>query len=70
MVILCLARLENSFGRVCLLTISRGVMGAIVLATLWFLLPPEQPVDRHGKIDWIGASLGTGGLIVFNVAWK
>ncbi|RFU26450.1 hypothetical protein B7463_g9879, partial [Scytalidium lignicola] len=45
-------------------------LASIILAVLWVLLPPERPVDRYGKIDWIGAVLGTGGLIVFNVAWN
>jgi hypothetical protein len=47
-----------------------GIFGAFVLGALWVLLPGERPVDRGGHIDWIGASLGTAGLIVFNVAWK
>jgi hypothetical protein len=47
-----------------------GIAIAPVLGALWFLVPPEEPVDRNGKIDWIGASLGTSGLIIFNVAWK
>jgi hypothetical protein len=47
-----------------------GILGAFVLGALSILLPGERPVDRGGHIDWIGASLGTGGLIVFNVAWK
>jgi hypothetical protein len=45
-------------------------MGAVVLGALSVLLPSERPVDRQGRIDWIGAVLGTSGLIVFNVAWK
>lgn len=48
----------------------RAIMAAVVLGALWILLPQEKPVDRQGKIDWIGAVLGTSGLIVFNVAWK
>jgi hypothetical protein len=47
-----------------------GIFGAFVLGALWILLPGERLVDRGGHTDWIGASLGTGGLIVFNVAWK
>jgi hypothetical protein len=42
----------------------------LALGALWILLPGERPVDRGGHIDGIGASLGTGGLIVLNVAWK
>ncbi|KAI2622363.1 MFS general substrate transporter [Hypoxylon sp. NC1633] len=38
--------------------------------TLWTLLPREVPVDRYGKIDWIGSVLALGGLIVFNVVWN
>ena len=45
-------------------------MGAVVFGALGALLPPDRPVDRYGKIDWIGALLGTSGLILFNVAWK
>jgi predicted MFS family arabinose efflux permease len=52
------------------LTGHRAIFGAVVLSTLAFLLPVETPQDRNGKIDWIGAALGTSGLIVFNVAWK
>ncbi|RYP81425.1 hypothetical protein DL769_001991 [Monosporascus sp. CRB-8-3] len=37
---------------------------------LWALLPREVPVDRNGKIDWIGSFLSLGGLIVFNVVWN
>lgn len=48
----------------------RGVLGAAILVTLWTLLPAERPVDGNGGIDWFGATLGTGGLIIFNVAWK
>ncbi|KAH8811053.1 major facilitator superfamily [Xylogone sp. PMI_703] len=47
-----------------------AILCTVILAILWILLPPERPVDRNGKIDWIGATLGTGGLIVFNVAWN
>jgi hypothetical protein len=48
----------------------RAIMGTVVFALLAFLLPGDVPVDRNGKIDWVGAVLGTAGLIVFNVAWK
>jgi hypothetical protein len=54
----------------CNTNICSGIFGAFVFGALWTLLHGERPVDRGGHIDWIGASLGTGGLIVFNVAWK
>ena len=47
-----------------------AILGTCVFGALWFLLLPEIPVDRRGKIDWVGAGLGSSGLIVFNVAWK
>lgn len=52
------------------LSISRAILGTFVFGLLALLLPADLPVDRNGKIDWIGALLGTSGLIVFNVAWK
>jgi hypothetical protein len=33
-------------------------------------MPADIPVDRSGKIDYVGASLGLSGLLLFNVAWK
>ncbi|KAH8812257.1 major facilitator superfamily domain-containing protein [Xylogone sp. PMI_703] len=57
-------------GRWDLFFITLAILATLILAALWVLLPPERPVDRNGKIDWVGAILGTGGLIVFNVAWN
>uniref|UniRef100_A0A8H7MY76 Major facilitator superfamily (MFS) profile domain-containing protein n=1 Tax=Bionectria ochroleuca TaxID=29856 RepID=A0A8H7MY76_BIOOC len=37
---------------------------------LFCLLPKEEPVDKHGKIDFIGILLGLGGLILFSFAWN
>lgn len=48
----------------------RAILSALNITALWALLPREVPVDRGGKIDWIGAGLGTGALIVFNFVWK
>lgn len=45
-------------------------MSAILTAVLAYLLPKETPVDKDGKIDYVGAALGLGSLIVFNVVWK
>ncbi|KAL2816734.1 MFS general substrate transporter [Aspergillus granulosus] len=49
---------------------SLAIVGTIIFAALALLLPRDYPVDKNGKIDWIGAFLGTAGLIVFNVAWN
>ena len=48
----------------------RAILTTAIFAILWYLLPPETPVDRQGSIDWIGAALGTSGLIIFNFVWK
>ncbi|KAH8705859.1 putative transporter [Talaromyces proteolyticus] len=37
---------------------------------LWALAPYEPPVDRQGKIDWVGSFLGTSSLILFNFVWN
>jgi MFS family permease len=47
-----------------------GVLAFVTFTVLWKLLPSEKPVDAQGKIDWIGAALGTTGLILFNFTWK
>ncbi|KAI0149629.1 MFS general substrate transporter [Hypoxylon sp. NC0597] len=47
-----------------------AVISLVVTLALWALLPREVPVDRNGKIDWIGSFLALGGLIVFNVVWN
>ncbi|KAL4879411.1 MFS general substrate transporter [Aspergillus karnatakaensis] len=47
-----------------------AILGTVVFGALASLLPNDFPVDKKGKIDWIGAILGTAGLIIFNVAWN
>ncbi|KAL5085617.1 hypothetical protein Trisim1_010101 [Trichoderma cf. simile WF8] len=47
-----------------------AILGTFVFGILALLLPTDSPVDRKGTIDWIGAFLGTGGLIAFNIAWN
>jgi hypothetical protein len=34
------------------------------------MLPSEKPLDRNGGIDYVGAVLGLGALVLFNFAWK
>ncbi|KUL83428.1 hypothetical protein ZTR_10967 [Talaromyces verruculosus] len=45
-------------------------MGFAVILALGILSPSEKPVDRGGKIDYIGSALGTGSLIIFNFVWN
>ncbi|OOO07985.1 major facilitator superfamily MFS_1 [Aspergillus oryzae] len=45
-------------------------LSAVTFVALWALAPYEPPVDRSGKIDWIGSALGTSSLILFNFVWN
>lgn len=47
-----------------------AVLGAVEFVSLFFVLPPEEPVDKDGKIDWVGSALGLSGLALFNFAWN
>lgn len=48
----------------------RGLLGLIVYSIAIVLVPKDSPVDPNGKVDWFGAYLGVGGLILFNFVWK
>ncbi|KAG8162144.1 hypothetical protein KVR01_007909 [Diaporthe batatas] len=43
---------------------------AVLFGLLALELPREVPVDRGGSIDYAGAALGCGGLLLFNFAWN
>lgn len=45
-------------------------MQGSVIAALFFAMPKDQPLDRKGRIDYIGSALGLGSLILFSVVWK
>lgn len=47
-----------------------GMLGAAVFGAVALLVPQAPPSDQGGKVDWIGAYLGVGGLILFNFVWK
>lgn len=47
-----------------------GLLGLVVYGTAIISVPPDEPVDPNGSVDWIGAYLGVGGLILFNFVWK
>jgi len=47
-----------------------GISGTIVYSSVTILVPDSPRSDRNGKIDWIGAYSGVGGLILFNFVWK
>ncbi|KAI3394026.1 hypothetical protein diail_3290 [Diaporthe ilicicola] len=43
---------------------------AVLFGLLFFLLPPEVPVDKGGRIDYAGAGLGLTSLLLFNFVWN
>ncbi|EOO02160.1 putative efflux pump antibiotic resistance protein [Phaeoacremonium minimum UCRPA7] len=47
-----------------------ALLGAVVFGGLFFAFPKEQPVDKGGKIDYMGAALGLSSLLLFNFAWN
>lgn len=53
-----------------ILILDRAISQGLILAGLAFLMPKETPVDKGGKIDYIGAVLGLSSLLLFNVVWK
>jgi hypothetical protein len=48
----------------------RGLLGAVVYGVAIALVPADEPVDPKGTVDYGGAYLGVGGLILFNFVWK
>lgn len=66
----CKSGCEPPVGDTSNIHVCRAILGTFVFGILALLLPTDSPVDRKGTIDWIGAFLGTGGLIAFNIAWK
>ncbi len=49
---------------------SSGLLGAVVYGIAIASVPADEPVDPKGGIDYGGAYLGVGGLILFNFVWK
>ena len=48
----------------------RGLLGFVVFGAAIVIVPADEPVDPNGDVDWIGAYLGVGALILFNFVWK
>lgn len=46
-----------------------AICTSAVFLALVLLLPQEEVFDKDGKIDYVGAVLGLGGLAIFNVVW-
>ncbi|KAL8684577.1 MAG: hypothetical protein Q9218_008235, partial [Villophora microphyllina] len=47
-----------------------GLLGFVVYGMAILLVPEDKPIDPNGKVDWFGAYLGVGGLILFNFVWN
>ncbi len=48
----------------------RGLLGFLVYGMAMLTIQADEPQDPNGKVDWIGAYLGVGALILFNFVWK
>ncbi|KUJ14948.1 MFS general substrate transporter [Mollisia scopiformis] len=47
-----------------------AILGGVLFGALWFVLPPENAVDKEGSVDWLGAFIGLTSLILFNFVWN
>ena len=51
--------------------LGRAILGAVVFVLFAIVVPAEpEPMDKAGKIDYVGAYFGVGGLILFNFVWN
>ncbi|KAI0198163.1 MFS general substrate transporter [Astrocystis sublimbata] len=47
-----------------------ALLGTVVFSAAAVAIPLDKPLDPHGGIDYVGAYLGVGGLILFNFVWN
>lgn len=47
-----------------------AILGGASIAALFFSMPKDQPLDRNGKVDYVGGAMGLSSLILFSVVWK
>jgi hypothetical protein len=48
---------------VCNSTQDGGILGAVIFLAFWLIVPNDERMDPHGKIDYIGAALGVSGFV-------
>lgn len=48
----------------------QAIFAAAILASLLLFRQKEIPVDKDGKIDYVGAFLGLGSLLLFSFSWN
>jgi hypothetical protein len=53
-----------------LIVLSSGLLGFVIYGATIVAVDADEPVDAEGSVDYIGAYLGVGGLILFNFVWK
>ena len=72
MVVLHAVRSKTFWMRISLADVfsSRGLLGFVVYGTAIVTVPVDEPLDPNGEVDWVGAYLGVGALILFNFVWK
>ena len=46
------------------------MIAAAILVGLAFALVGADPVDKNGKVDFIGIIFGLGALVLFSFVWK
>lgn len=56
--------------RMGVLTLGSAILEGGSVAGLFFSMPKDQPLDKDGKIDYIGSAMGLSSLILFSVVWK
>lgn len=50
--------------------LSRGLLGFVVFGAAIVIVSADEPVDPNGEVNWIGADLGVGALILHHFVWK
>lgn len=69
--VLLLVRVSLPLTNISYLTHSRAIVGAVLFTAFAFIVPGEpEPLDKTGKIDFVGSYFGVAGLILFNFVWK
>lgn len=56
--------------RLLLIDLSSGLLGFVIYGATIVMVDADEPVDASGSVDYVGAYLGVGGLILFNFVWK
>ncbi|UKZ54063.1 hypothetical protein TrVGV298_007868 [Trichoderma virens] len=48
-----------------------AILGVLVIILVALVVPGEtEPLDKQGRVDYVGCYLGVAGLILFNLVWN